>query len=34
VGPGLVRPTGPLIVVVAGVLYGVSKVARSLVRAA
>ncbi|HKK28250.1 MAG TPA: metal ABC transporter permease [Gemmatimonadota bacterium] len=34
VGPGLDLPTGPLIVVVAGVLYGVSKVARSLVRAA
>lgn len=34
VGPGLDLPTGPLIVVVAGVVYGASRLARSLVRSA
>ncbi|HKK08957.1 MAG TPA: metal ABC transporter permease [Gemmatimonadota bacterium] len=33
VGPGLDLPTGPLIVLVAGALYGISRLARSLVRA-
>ena len=32
IGPGIDLPTGPLIVIVAGALYGISKLVRSLVR--